>query len=1276
MHVRHLDRTATFAWSPGNHLPLIVTGTVAGALDASFNTETELEIFDLSLGGGGSEMEKLGSSPAPARFNRLAWGNFTSEGKAYGVIAGGLENGELALWDAKAVVEGSPDSLILRNAAHSGPVRGLDFNPFLHLLASGGVDGEVVIWDLNNPSTPYHPGTRSQRLEDITAVSWNRQVAHILATASNNGYSVVWDLKNKRELMQLAHPGGRKAITGITWNPDVATQIITSSDDDLNPAIHLWDLRNARAPEKVLTGHNKGILSVAWCPRDTDLLVSCGKDNRTIVWNPTKGEILGDLDFTENWPFDVQWCPRNPDLLATASFDGKIKVHSIQGTDEHQGGPPKAAVTVNDDPFAVNNVHSESSVSFALKQPPKWMRRPCSVAWGYGGKLVTIEKGVVSVKTMTTELDFVRRASRLEEVISSDDVTSFSLLCDERIAAVQGSDNDREVWKFLKLLFEKSPRKKLVEYLGFDGSMKPNQDLLALLKKLNLVDEVNGVSGGGAVSEQQGDGHGSPTAVNGAASEGVEAFFAEDKAGETAFDARGPLETDQGIVTPPSPFKLYPTSLATLTSGVKSGEGDKEDAVDTIVARALVTGDFETAVQTCLAADRLADALALAVSGGADLLTRTRNQYFRRVATQKSYLRILEAVVGGDLKKIVEAVTLENDTWKDILVLICTYARTEDVSDLAALLGRRMELEAEKAILKGGSPDTDARHLAATLCYLTAGSMEKVLEIWLRKEAEEEKELASALKSTNGGNRFSAHLSALIAFAERMAVFRRAINFVDPDLVTPPPSGYWKFHHLYSSYAEYAECAVAQGKPFSAWQSLSNVPITFRATPNISHRADAVSVLRHRLFQHGGQKTFPGTAEPDFPFELKDISAPEVLQPAAPVTSVPEPTVGPSVTGSRGGTPLGAASSVPSYPSSYYPNSGGYNPPPAPSYPGYQPYPYSSTPGYPYSSQPGYAPTQQPFNPPPMASSRPGSFVPAPIAAESAAKSIASGPPMGQPTSFAPPTPPTANKGYHDPPPIAPPPSRLTPAAPPKPAAPSPVPGRSTPSGPPPPPTSFSPVPTTPPFRRPSSMAFSQPTAGATFVQQQNQPPYGAIGSAPPMGAPQFPPPGGSRPPSQAGAHHHQYPGAAGSPLPPPPTAGTPQPQHFPSPPSKPATPTQSDSRRHPPGDRSHIPPEQRPIVDVLTRSLALARQVGGAPQKRVLDDAEKRFGAFFDQLNNEDIKDPSLVPKSLEMVKALDARQFDVVMKLQMELMTTNFDASHWLIAVKRMVDILVRAR
>lgn len=45
MKLKEIHRTSTFAWSPEASLPLIATGTVAGALDESFSNESQLEIW-------------------------------------------------------------------------------------------------------------------------------------------------------------------------------------------------------------------------------------------------------------------------------------------------------------------------------------------------------------------------------------------------------------------------------------------------------------------------------------------------------------------------------------------------------------------------------------------------------------------------------------------------------------------------------------------------------------------------------------------------------------------------------------------------------------------------------------------------------------------------------------------------------------------------------------------------------------------------------------------------------------------------------------------------------------------------------------------------------------------------------------------------------------------------------------------------------------------------------------------------------------------------------
>ena len=57
----------------------------------------------------------------------------------------------------------------------------------------------------------------------------------------------------------------------------------------------MWDLRFATAPVKTLEHHKKGILSIAWCPQDSDLLLSASKDNQVLCWNPNSDVPGGEV---------------------------------------------------------------------------------------------------------------------------------------------------------------------------------------------------------------------------------------------------------------------------------------------------------------------------------------------------------------------------------------------------------------------------------------------------------------------------------------------------------------------------------------------------------------------------------------------------------------------------------------------------------------------------------------------------------------------------------------------------------------------------------------------------------------------------------------------------------------------------------------------------------------------------------------------------------------------------------------------------------------------
>ncbi|KAF9283082.1 protein transport protein S31, partial [Mortierella antarctica] len=885
MRQKTISRTSTFAWSPGQHAPLLATGTVAGAFDANFSNTSQLEIFDLNLTDKSPESIEL-SQPAGvvasnARFNRLAWASPTVD-RPYGMIAGGMENGELNLWDANAILNGSNDVLFSKQSNHSGPVRGLHFNPFQqNLLSSASSNGEIFIWDLGNLTKPYTPGSRSSKLEDITCVAWNNHVQHILATSSTTGYTVVWDLKSKREVLTLSYPGAsvgggsmgnlgqmgasRRGITAIAWNPDVATQIITATEDDNNPVILVWDLRYAHAPEKTLSGHTKGILSLSWCQQDSDLLLSAGKDCRSLCWNPKSGEIIGELPQSSSWTFDIDWCPRNPDLLASASFDGKINIHSIQSThDNDSAAAGSHAHQEAHDPFAPQQYQTQGpAAAISLKQPPKWLRRPVGATFGFGGKLAIFRNrpapplnlppgavapvGVpttissVTLANITTEQELVQRAADLEMALDTKTLDKF---CENRS---QSNLPEAEYWTILRALFEANPREQLVHHLGFDKQEIVDQ-VAALTRQMSIGS--NPATSPVAQKSEPISGHlqnhrastGEMNSLFSAGHDGQDDTFANYSSNNLASDFK---------VKASVPFQIYPAS---------------DTDIDKKITRCIVAGDFESAVNVCLHDGRLSDALVLAICGGPELLERTQKAYFERLASSTPYIRLLQSVVTGDLEDVVRNADLAD--WQEIVVILCTFARPDEFGRLCESLGNRLEQQWVTKVQAGEPASaTNPIRCNTVLCYLAAGNLERVVAIWIQ---EQEEELAfSGNESTV--SEYEHNARSLQAFIEKVTVFRKAIDYVDVAIAGNPnedhpeeQEGQHKLAALYDKYAEYAEIMAAQGRLSTAVEYLNLTPVDFQ-----SH--DSLAVMRDRLY-HSGVDVSKLPA-PEFPFQPVYVSA-------------------------------------------------------------------------------------------------------------------------------------------------------------------------------------------------------------------------------------------------------------------------------------------------------------------------------------------------------------------------------------------------------------------
>nr|XP_031544581.1 protein transport protein Sec31A isoform X5 [Vicugna pacos] len=872
MKLKEVDRTAMQAWSPAQNHPIyLATGTSAQQLDATFSTNASLEIFELDLSDPSLDMKSCATFSSSHRYHKLIWGphKMDSKGNVSGVLIAGGENGNIILYDPSKIIAGEKEVVIAQNDKHTGPVRALDVNIFqTNLVASGANESEIYIWDLNNFATPMTPGAKTQPPEDISCIAWNRQVQHILASASPSGRATVWDLRKNEPIIKVSDHSNRMHCSGLAWHPDIATQMVLASEDDRLPVVQMWDLRFASSPLRVLENHARGILAIAWSMADPELLLSCGKDAKILCSNPNTGEVLYELPTNTQWCFDIQWCPRNPAVLSAASFDGRISVYSIMGgsTDGlRQKQVDKLSSSFgNLDPFGtgqplpplqIPQQTAQHSIVLPLKKPPKWIRRPVGASFSFGGKLVTFanvrpqpQQGVepqalqnhVFISQVVTEKEFLRRSDQLQQVVQSQGFVSY---CQKKIDASQ-TEFEKNVWSFLKVNFEDDSRGKYLELLGYRKEDLGKKIALALNK-------VDGPDVALKDSDQvaQSDGEESPAAE-------------EQLLGERTEEEKQESE-------------FLPSAGGTFNISIS---GD----IDGLITQALLTGNFENAVDLCLHDNRMADAIILAIAGGQELLARTQKKYFAK--SQSKITRLITAVVMKNWKEIVESCDLKN--WREALAAVLTYAKPDEFSALCDLLGTRLESEGDSLL-----------QTQACLCYICAGNVEKLVACWT--------------KAQDGSNPLS--LQDLI---EKVVILRKAVQLTQA--VDASTVGVL----LAEKMSQYANLLAAQGSIAAALAFL----------PENTNQPNIVQ-LRDRLCRAQGEPV-PGQQESSkIPYERQQLPkgrpgpvAGHTQMPRVPTQQYyPHVRIAPTVTTWSNKTPT----ALPSHPPAASPSdTQGENPPP------------------------------------------------------------------------------------------------------------------------------------------------------------------------------------------------------------------------------------------------------------------------------------------------------------------------------------------------------------
>ena len=159
---------------------------------------------------------------------------------------------------------------------HTGYVRALAFSPNGRILASGGADRTINLWDPNT----------EQKLRTLG--------------------------------------GHERPVTSVAFSPN--GRLLASSSVD--GTVRFWQPGTGRLLRTITGAHPEGVQSVAFSP-DGRLLASGGRDNTVCLWDPQTGNLVRRLSRHTDWVLGVAFSPDG--LLASASRDRTIRLWNTGG---------------------------------------------------------------------------------------------------------------------------------------------------------------------------------------------------------------------------------------------------------------------------------------------------------------------------------------------------------------------------------------------------------------------------------------------------------------------------------------------------------------------------------------------------------------------------------------------------------------------------------------------------------------------------------------------------------------------------------------------------------------------------------------------------------------------------------------------------------------------------------------------------------------------------------------------------------------------------------